>query len=284
MTQTIEANPAIEAFLEKHQSINAMPESSIRIMRHMRDPDCDMNQLLRLIKQDAALSARIMKAVNSAFYALQTKITQLDRAVVFMGLKAVKEVVISSAMQALCNPVPIGKYSARDLWDHSVGVAVLSRELAVRSKTIDSEDAFLVGMLHDVGLLLAAQCEIDKSAKLFLAAEAKKFPFSMVEQKLFNFDHCELGTRLAEAWRFPEDVSAVIRWHHKPEQAPETIRRLCTHVFISDTLCTAAAIGFPLTCAMQEVTDERLAEVGLTRAMATEVTDKLKILVRLHMH
>src|SRR5580704_3625069 len=160
MPQVAEVNPSVEDFLSRHQNIQAMPESTIRILRMTRDPNCNTSHLLKLIEQDAALSARIIKAVNSSFYAVQTKITRLDRAVAFMGLKAVKEVVVSSSLGGLCKDVEIGNFSARDLWDHSVGVAILSRELAVCSGTIDPEDAFLAGMLHDVGLLLAAQSEV----------------------------------------------------------------------------------------------------------------------------
>src|SRR5579872_7341569 len=128
MPQVAEFNPSINDFLERHQSIQAMPESTIRILRMTRDANCNIAQLLKLIEQDAALSARIMKAVNSSFYALQAKITRLDRAVAFMGLKAVKEVTVSSSLSGLCKDVAIGNFSARDLWDHSVGVAIISRE------------------------------------------------------------------------------------------------------------------------------------------------------------
>src|SRR5580704_15158838 len=115
MPQVAEVNPSVEDFLSRHQDIQAMPESTIRILRATRDPNCNTSHLLKLIEQDAALSARIMKAVNSSFYALQTKITRLDRAVAFMGLEAVKEVAALSSLAGLCKDVQIGNFCARDL-------------------------------------------------------------------------------------------------------------------------------------------------------------------------
>ncbi|MGD0389331.1 MAG: HDOD domain-containing protein [Tepidisphaeraceae bacterium] len=283
MPQVAEINPAVDDFLARHQNIQALPENAVRILRMTRDSNCNIWQLLKLVEQDAALSARIMKAVNSAFYALHTKMTRLDRAVVFMGLKAVKEVTASSSLSGLCRDVTIGNHNARELWDHSVGVAILCRELAIHSRTVDPDDAFLAGMLHDVGLLLAVQSELDKSEVLFQAADAGKFSFTEVEQSVFGFNHCELGERLAQRWNFPDYVDDVIRWHHHPEEAPDEFKPFCRHVYIADSLCCEAKVGFRLTCALQEVTDQTLEMAHLSHQTIAEVTAKLPLLLRLHL-
>jgi putative nucleotidyltransferase with HDIG domain len=283
MTQVAELNPAIDQFLARHQTIQAMPESAIRILRMTRDPNCDIGQLLKLIEQDAALSARIMKAVNSAYYALQTKMTRLDRAVAFMGLKAVKEVTASFSLAGMCKDTPIGNYSARDLWDHSVAVGILARELAVHSGTIDPEDAFLAGMLHDVGLLLVAQCDVERCKRIFAGAEVGTQPFTHIEQVIFGFNHCELGERLAQTWKFPEDVVAVIRWHHHPEEAPEEFKTLCRHIYIADTCTAAAKVGFSLTTTNQEIGSLLLDRTRLTSEIIAEATAKIPKLLRLHL-
>jgi HD-like signal output (HDOD) protein len=284
MPQIVEINPSVDIFLARHQKIQAMPESTVRILRMTRDSNCNISQLLKLIEQDAALSAGIMKAINSAYYALQAKMTRLDRAVAFMGLKAVKEVALSSSLSGLCRNVAIGKYTARDLWDHSVGVAIFARELAVHSRMIDPEDAFLAGMLHDVGLLLAVQSELGKSTGLFQAADAGKFPFTEVEQNVFGFNHCELGERLSQTWNLPEYVTGVIRWHHDPEAAPEEFKTACRHVFIADSRCCEANVGFPLTCALQKISNETLERAHLSREIMADVTAKLPLLLRLHLN
>jgi HD-like signal output (HDOD) protein len=283
MSQIAEISPSVDDFLARHTNIQAMPESTVRILRMTRDPNCNISQLLKLIEQDAALSARIMKAVNSSFYALQTKMTRLDRAVAFMGLKAVKEVAASSSLAGLCKDVGIGNFCARDLWDHSVAVAILCRELAIYSRTIDPDDAFLAGMLHDVGLLLASQSEVQKSMMLFSSAESGEVPFTDIERRIFGFSHCELGERLSQNWKFPDDVTAVIRWHHQPEDAPDEFKTICRHVFIADSSCCEAKVGFPLTCALQVITDETLQKAHLSREITAEVNAKLPLLLRLHL-
>src|SRR4051794_10708241 len=85
----VDPTVAIDAFLAKHQVVNALPENTTKIIRMIRDPNCNIANLQKMISEDAALAGRIMKAVNSSFYALQSKVTRLDRAISFMGLKAV---------------------------------------------------------------------------------------------------------------------------------------------------------------------------------------------------
>jgi putative nucleotidyltransferase with HDIG domain len=282
MSQEESANPAVEAFLYDHQCLNAMPENSIRILKMMQDVNFGMKQLAKLIEQDAAIAAKVIQTVNSAAYARANRITQLDRATVYLGFKTVKEIVVATTVQSVCRPVTIGKYAIRDLWDHSVGVAVLCREFANRSKAVDPELAFLAGILHDIGLLLSAQSEVGTSSEVFEDAADQKTPFMEVEKSYFGFDHCELGDRLAAGWNFPAEVAAAIRWHHSPQQAPEPFRTLCLHVFIADTLCAEAAVGFPLTTLQQKVNNDILAEAGLAREQIDEVMQRFRMLLRLH--
>jgi putative nucleotidyltransferase with HDIG domain len=223
-----------------------------------------------------------MWAVNSAYYALETKMTRLDRAIAFMGMRAVKEVALSATVSTMCKPTPLGRYNTRDLWDHSLGVAILARELAVRSKTLDPEEAFLAGLLHDIALLLIAQSELENSRRLIATVESAPNPFISVEVAVFGFNHCQLGRRLAEKWQFPPHAASAIGWHHQPDQAPPEHQAICTHIYIADTLCCASNVGFPLTCVSQKITDEQMDRAQITRESADEIAAKLPVLRRLY--
>ena len=107
--------------------------------------------------------------------------------------------------------------------------------------------------------------------------------FAPVEEMVFGFTHQELGARLAAAWKFPDATASAIRWHHQPNEAPEDHRVLAHHIYLSDTLCCLAKIGCPLTCSQQQVTDEQLAEAGITREIADATVVKLPLLLRLFM-
>lgn len=283
MIETVPSTTVIDAFIEKHSSLKALPETTSRILRMTSDQECNTHQLLKLISQDTVLAGSIMKAINSAFYALQTKITRLDRAVVLLGLRAVKEVTLSSCLSNLCKPVRLGSYDARDLWDHSVGVAILTRELAIQSTTIDPEEGFLAGMMHDIALLLALQSEVETGTKLIGTAESGTQPFICEESNVFGFNHCELGERLAGKWNLAPQIAAAIRWHHEPDAAPAEDALLVRHIYVADTLCCQAAVGFPLTCRCQQVSDDLLEKIHLARDAAVAAAAKLPLLLRLHL-
>lgn len=283
MIETVYSAPLIDAFIEKHPVLKALPENTSRILRMTSDQECNTHQLLKLISQDTALAGSIMKAVNSAFYALQTKVTRLDRAVALMGLRAVKEVTLSSCLSNLCKPVRLGSYDGRDLWDHSVGVAILARELAIQSTALDPEEAFLAGMMHDIALLLALQSEAEMGIKLIGAAEGGNEPFIAEEHRVFGFNHCELGERLATKWNLAPQITAAIRWHHEPDGAPAEDALLVRHIYVADTLCCEAAVGFPLTCKHQQVSDDLLEKIHLSRNSAAATAAKLPVLLRLHL-
>ena len=279
----IEHSDAVEEFIETHDSVKALPEASLRILKLAQDPRSDLRPLLHLIQQDPALSARLMRAVNSAFYSLPTKITRLDRAATHMGLRAVKEIAISSSLASLSGGVSFGTYGAQDLWHHSLAVAVAAHELAIYSKKVDADDAYLAGMLHDVGLLLSTQGNSKHVRQLFERAETASEPFTSLERELLGFDHCELGGRAADLWKFPEQIAAAIRWHHDPSQAPGEFQPLCKHIFVADTCAAQAGIGFPLTCRHQEMSPAVLAEANVPTELANEIGDRLKVLLRLYM-
>jgi HD-like signal output (HDOD) protein len=282
MNESTDTIQAIDAFLARHPTVQALPENTSRVLRLTSDPDCNLKELLKLISQDTALAAAIMRAINSAHYAMPTKITRLDQAVTLMGLRTVKEISLSACMSNLCKPVKLGRYDGRALWDHTIAVAIMARELAVHSHLLDPEEAFLAGLLHDIALLLSMQSEVAMATALIGAVDAGHEAFIAQEQRVFGFNHCQLGHRLASAWNFAPPIAAVIGCHHEPERSGQSEKALVKHVHVADTLCCQAMVGFPLTCNTQQVSDDMLAELKITRERANEVTAKLPLLIRLH--
>ena len=276
-------NPAaVDGFLGRHTAIQVMPENTTRILRMVNDPECNLATLSKLITQDAALTGAIMRAVNSAYYSLASKMTRLDRAVNYLGLRAVKEVTLSAAVGPMFKPTKLGKYNGRSLWDHTVGVAILARELAVVSKCCDGEEAFLAGIMHDIALPLMAQSEPAKLTEVFARSEDGA-SFSDLEFATFGFDHTQLGTRLAAKWQLAEGLTAVIRYHHVPDAAPENFKPLSRCVFVADTLCARAAVGCPLTSIAQDLTDDDFKSISLAREAAEPIAAKLPLLLRLYL-
>jgi HD-like signal output (HDOD) protein len=127
-----------------------------------------------------------------------------------------------------------------------------------------------------------AQSDPEKLTGVFAKAEDGQ-DFSDLEFESFGFDHAQLGARLASRWQLAEGLSAVIRWHHAPDHAPEAYRSLCACVFVADTLCARATVGCPLTSIGQDLTEADFKSINLTREAAEPIAAKLPLLLRLYL-
>lgn len=139
-----------------------------------------------------------------------------------------------------------------------------------------------MGMLHDIGLLLAAQSEVEQGTRLLTQAEMGTNQFAELEQSVFGFSHCELGLALATKWSFQEPHLMVIRYHHSPNEALGEFRALCNHFYIADSLVCQTTIGCPLSAKGQLLGADNLEAAGITAEMVEEVATKLPLLMRLH--
>lgn len=286
-------NTPVERFLAQTPTLAGLPENTSRIIRMANDPNCDMFQLLKLISTDAALVGRIIRAVNSPYYGLQHKVTQLDRAMSFLGLKGVKDFAMAASLSSMFKGGRFGRWTTRDLWDHSLAVGLLARELAVASREPaastprrpddhdPAEEAFTAGLLHDIGLMAEAQAATGDLATAINAAMTVDVPLREVERRTFGFDHTELGAALAERWKFPEVIRAAVAHHHAPQNAPPDAARVAWLVYVADTLVCRHGIGFTLTAKEQPLDEFHLASAGLTRAIADASAAQLNRLIEL---
>ncbi len=138
-------------------ALATLPEVTARIIATVENPRSSAANLHKIITHDPALVTRILKLVNSAFYGLPGQVGSIDRAIVLLGLNAVKNIAIAASLGQLFRGVRLcDKFSARDLWTHCIAVAVAGRELAKGLKLHLVDEAFLGGMIHDAGILVCA--------------------------------------------------------------------------------------------------------------------------------
>jgi putative nucleotidyltransferase with HDIG domain len=248
-----------------------------KIISIVDDPKSTAHDLHNIIKNDPALATKILKVVNSAFYGLPGQVSDLDRAIVLLGLSAVKNIAISASISRLFTAEKISdKFSARDIWKHSVAVAVATREFCCRiGKKAFAEEAFLAGLIHDLGLLIERQAFPDQLTDVIRTACKEERPFCDIEMEAINVDHQALGAALAAKWKFPRPLQTVIGYHHRIENLKDDARLLPTIVYISDVMCCCEKIGFYLTGNCQDVTDTLLESVGLTESDFHSVRESL---------
>src|SRR5678816_3719759 len=154
--------PAVLEMVKKVSSIATLPEITAKIIATVEDPKSTPAHLHKIVAHDPALVTRILKVVNSSFYGLPGQIASIERAIVLLGLNAVKNIAVAASLGQMFRGVQLCEgFTAKDLWQHCIAVAVTARELAKSLKIPVVDEAFLAGMIHDIGMLVELQTAPD---------------------------------------------------------------------------------------------------------------------------
>ena len=243
----------VSAALKRVSTIATLPETTAKIIAMVENPSSTAATLHKVISHDPALVARILKVVNSAFYGLPGQVNSIERAIVLLGLNAVKNIAVAASIGQLFRGAKLCEaYTAKDLWTHCVGVAVAGRELCKRSGLKTGDEAFLAGMIHDVGLLVTLQL-FPEQLRTVCEESMRGGSFVEHEQRILKLTHQKLGAGLAQLWRFPKTCQLVTEFHHDPSRVTMDDRAIVTVVCLADTICAKASIGFPLTASSQSL-------------------------------
>lgn len=201
----------------------AMPVNAQRLLNLKLDTEDGIHQLFVLIEDDPQISAKLIGLANSAAMGVTHHITTVRDAAMLLGIKRVQSVATSIAILSQMSKAPPGRFNMQDLWLHSIGIAfamlAISKFMPASLRPRDDQ-IFLAGMLHDIGYLVLAFLDPERSDKLHahLAAE-KSRPSLEVEQETLGICHDQLGAELVRHWNLPEEIVAVLRYHHAPNRA-----------------------------------------------------------------
>ncbi len=196
-----------------------IPSTLLRIWQMVDSPDCSASDLEKAITMDQALTAKVLRLVNSPYYGVRRKITSCQRAVTLLGFNTIKSLSICvSVISALRSKK--GQGGALDcpsLWKHSISAAVIAKSLAELSKLDDPDTIFTAGVLHDVGKFVMNLCLSGEYAAVITVAKREGLFIRDVEEKMLGADHTYFGAYLGRKWGFPQQLLSAIENHHSKE-------------------------------------------------------------------
>lgn len=246
--------------------IATLPEITLKIVELVEDHSSTAQDLHKVISNDPALCSRILKVVNSSFYGMPGQIGSINRAIVLLGLNAVKNIAISASLSKLFKGGQLcPAFAAKELWRHSVATAATSKLIADTLKLGLPDEAFLAGLMHDIGVMVEMQHDRNKLVEVInsLGATKEGVPNADMleaERRVFGATHEDFGRGLCEKWKFPKSLGAVAGSHHAPLQLPDDQRTLPALVHIADRLAADADGGFRLDMASTSI-DPAVMEV-----------------------
>ncbi len=227
----------VQGLFNRISHISTLPEVALRIFEVANDPASGAEDLREVIEHDAALAARIMRTVNSSYYARRKRIADLKRAITLLGFDEIRNLALSTYVADLFRRTTgHGRYSRRGLWTHLVGVAILARLIAQTTRKAPPQEAYLAGLLHDLGLILIDQYLHSPFCRV-VEAITEKTPVCEVERGILGFDHARLGGFVAAKWQLPDHLAAAVRCHHSQDEYEGPHHELIAVVALANIFC-----------------------------------------------
>jgi putative nucleotidyltransferase with HDIG domain len=204
----------LEKTVARVGDLPAMPEIVAEVVRLTEDPATTMAQLGDVLQHDQALTAKILRVSNSAYYGMKQHVGTLRLALVILGVREIRNVVLGiSLFDALLDPaMDSSKY--HQLWNHSLVVAALAKKLADHLRLDVHGEDFIAGLLHDIGKLVMWRRFADRYTSLVRAARPLPKSSCPMEEEKFGFNHAEVGAALLSRWNLPETLVDALLFHH----------------------------------------------------------------------
>ena len=219
----------------------ALPQVATKVMSLIQDPRCKVKDLERIIYTDQAITARVLRIANSAFYGVRGDVSTLSRAIVILGFNTLRSVVVTGASAAL-HRTKSSCFKDRILWEHSIAVAIAARTIAKECRYASQEEAYLGGLLHDVGKVVLDANMSEEYQEVLEQVYNDRKTFIEAENDVLGFDHCDVGVLMATRWNLAPGLIEAVRLHHQPMGA-EIDPTLCAIVSLANSLCVKLGIG-----------------------------------------
>ena len=220
----------------KIDDLPTIPVVATQVLQLLDDPDVNVDKVADLMLTDLVMTARVMKMVNSPIYRPNQEITSLKRALVYLGIRHIKEIALTSSFISAFEDKG-GVIDISTFWAHSFGVGMVSKIIAEKIRYPDIEKAYLAGIVHDIGEVVLSHYQAESFSKILTAI--KERPVRLVDMELeeFGTTHNEIGYCIAEKWNFQEAYKEVILYHHTPREATSD-PVLCAIVNLADLFCS----------------------------------------------
>ncbi len=247
----------------------------MRIIQVANDSNTGAADLLEAVEYDAAMAMRIMRTVNSSYYSMQNKVADLKLAITLLGFKEIRNLAMTAYVAQLFKKGEgHGTYTREGLWNHMIGVGIVARLIAEVSRKAAPREAYLAGLLHDLGFILVDQY-LNKPFRQLIDSLTEERSLVEIEEEVFGFDHAALGAFVGEQWRLPEHLVATIRYHHDPLAYSGEHWAMVHTVALADFFCNAKGVSPLGVRNIVTPPSQIFSALGLQKAQVNQIWEDL---------
>jgi putative nucleotidyltransferase with HDIG domain len=265
--------------LSKLHDIPTLPVVAMKVNELINDPNSSSAEIAEVLKKDQVMTAKILRLVNSSYYAIPGGVADVQRALAFLGFNTLAQLVLSLSVFSLFQNLGSESFSMLDFWKHALATGVCAENLARRLKIAKPEEAFTCGLLHDIGKLVLHQIDPDRLTAIIQETERRSCSFFEVEREWDLPGHSYLGEVIASKWGLPQVIRLCIRYHHfdvtKMDSILSSAKPMIQIVALANTLCVKNHIGKSGDCSDGKITKELLAPLGLHESEIPAIEEQL---------
>lgn len=263
--------------LSKIREIKSFPQFVVETIRKLNDPDSSAQGVASSLSRDEGLVIRTLKLANSAAYGISREISSVAEAIALLGYKNISNIVLSASVYTVMDKSLTGYALDRGaLWRHSLTVAYASRYISQMTKKGLPEEAYVGGLLHDIGKVVLNDYVRFGYGIIVKLVEEQRIPFLDAEIQVLGFDHAMVGTMLVEKWGLPEPYKYAVAHHHSPNALKETkYQEVVDVVHVANSLCLMLGVGLGADGLQSYLYPEALERLGVTdyESLMSELVD-----------
>ena len=244
------AGHRLEKIVRNLSNLPSLPFIAQKLSSTTEDGRAAVKDIVDIISIDQSLTAKLLKLVNSSFYGFSSKVSTVSRAVVILGMQNIKTLALGVTVFKTASAMSSSNaiFDVQKFWEHSLGVAAGAKLLARFTGSKQIEEAFLGGLLHDIGKIIFNEYMPNEFSEALQMSKTQSISLGEAENKILKADHEIAGDYLAERWKLPLPLRRCVSQHHRPpfneQYLPPEIIKLVAIVSLSNTLCKMRNIGF----------------------------------------
>ena len=255
-----------DKILKSIKNIPAFPAVAMKVVALMDSPNYSITDVADLVKYDQAITANILRICNSAYFGLRHKVVTINDAVMRLGQQNIVRAVQAAGASTFYKKAKGYGLEANKLWEHSVGVALMTQILSRRIFNCEDAKLYTTALLHDIGKVIMGEFVDESFPQIHDLVSKEGISFLDAEEKIIGINHADLGGRMASQWNFPKDMMDAIIYHHRPDLMQDEGNSGAWLVYLADQACIMMGIG--------------LGSDGLAYKGLSEVIIKFKLRLR----
>lgn len=259
--------------ISENAQLPTLPDVYLRLKQVLDDPDSCMADVAEVVGSDPAMTARLLRMVNSAYFGLATEIDTVNRAVSLLGTQEVHDLVLAVSVAYSFADMSNEVMDMSRFWRRSVYCGIAAKELAALCNVLDGDRLFVGGLLSDIGHLLIYQHAGAKAVQAMELAAAQQAPLFKAERAVLGVDFAHVGADLMRQWQLPQTLWEVTEYHIEPAKSDEFALSTCI-VHIAAIMADADDQGLDVTDALQQAAPHAWQVTGLSASVCSDIVAK----------